>query len=98
VLLLDEPTAALDPRTTRSVEQAISRLKEKGRFTMVIVTHDVEQSRRLGDRTVLLRRGRVVAIGESDKLIDELDPEERAKYLGELETTDDTGQEADSDE
>jgi putative ABC transport system ATP-binding protein len=84
VLLLDEPTTALDPRTTRSVEDAIVGLKKTRKFTMVIVTHDVEQSQRLGDRTMLLRRGKVVAVGESKGLIDRLEPEDRARYLGEL--------------
>ena len=85
VLLLDEPTAALDPRTTRTVEDAILRLKSERGFTMVIVTHDVEQSKRLGDRTVLMREGRVIAVGDSDTIIDDLDPKERNRYLGELE-------------
>ncbi len=85
VLLLDEPTAALDPRTTREVERAILGLKAATNLTMVIVTHDIEQARRLGDRTILLRHGRVVAEGSSASLLDDLDPEERAQYLGELD-------------
>ncbi len=85
VLLMDEPTAALDPRTTREVERAILGLKEESSLTMVIVTHDIDQARRLGDRTILLRHGRVVAEGDSASLLDDLDPEERALYLGELE-------------
>lgn len=85
VLLLDEPTAALDPRRTRDVERAILDLKKTTALTMVIVTHDIEQARRLGDRTILLRRGRVVAEGDSSTLLEDLDPGERARYLGELE-------------
>ncbi len=85
VLLLDEPTAALDPRTTHEVEQAILRMKGAGMFTLVVVTHDLEQAKRLGDRTVLLRLGRVVAEGPSDTLLESLDPEEKGLYLGELE-------------
>ena len=85
VLLLDEPTAALDPRTTHVVEQAILRMKAAGMFTLVVVTHDLEQAKRLGDRTVLLRLGRVVAEGPSDTLMEKLDPKEKGMYLGELE-------------
>ncbi|UCC93258.1 MAG: phosphate ABC transporter ATP-binding protein [Thermoplasmata archaeon] len=85
VLLLDEPTAALDPRRTREVEMSIHELRSASNLTMVIVTHDIEQARRLGDRTVLMRRGRVVAEGDSETLLEDLDPEERARYLGELE-------------
>lgn len=85
VLLLDEPTAALDPRRTRDVERAVKGLAEDPAFTVVVVTHDVEQARRLGNRTVLMRLGRVVAEGESETLLDTMDPEERAIYMGELE-------------
>jgi ABC-type methionine transport system ATPase subunit len=85
VLLLDEPTAALDPRRTRDVEEAIMGLRREGRLTLVVVTHDPDQARRLGDRTVLMRRGRVVAEGASKTLMEELDAEERYQYLGELE-------------
>ncbi len=84
VLLLDEPTAALDPRATRKVEEAIQRLRRDGMLTMVIVTHDIEQAQRLGDRTVLLREGMVIASGDSETFLDKLDPGERAQYLGEL--------------
>jgi len=85
VLLLDEPTAALDPRRTHEVERAILDLKKASTLTLVIVTHDIEQARRLGDRTILLRRGRVVAEGDSSTLLEDLDPGERARYMGELE-------------
>jgi ABC-type phosphate transport system ATPase subunit len=85
VLLLDEPTATLDPRSTKAVERTILRLKEGGRHTMVVVTHDIAQAGRLGDRTILLRRGRVVASGDSGSLMEDMDPEERERYLGELE-------------
>ncbi len=85
VLLLDEPTAALDPRRTRDVERAVLRLSDDPAFTLVVVTHDVEQAARLGDRTVLLRLGRVVAEGDSDTVMDTMDPGERGLYLGELE-------------
>jgi len=84
VLLLDEPTAALDPGRTREVETAILQLKKGTTMTLVIVTHDIEQARRLGDRTIMLRQGRVVAEGDSSTLMEDLDPDERAEYLGEL--------------
>ncbi|MCK5252990.1 MAG: phosphate ABC transporter ATP-binding protein [Thermoplasmata archaeon] len=96
VLLLDEPTAALDPRRTREVERAILDLKKATTLTMVIVTHDIEQARRLGDRTVLLRRGRVVAEGDSSTLLEDLDPDERARYMGELDQWHDDVKEGDA--
>jgi putative ABC transport system ATP-binding protein len=84
VLLLDEPTAALDPRRTREVERSINDLMKGSTLTMVIVTHDIEQAKRLGDRTIMLRRGRVVAEGDSATLLEDLDPKDRTRYLGEL--------------
>jgi ABC-type methionine transport system ATPase subunit len=82
--LLDEPTAALDPRRTMEVERAIQSLKGEADFMMIIVTHDMEQARRLGDRTVLMSRGRIIAEGDSGSLLEDLDPEVRARYMGEL--------------
>lgn len=96
VLLLDEPTAALDPRRIREVERAILDLKKASTLTMVIVTHDIEQARRLGDRTILLRRGRVVAEGDSSTLLEDLDPNERARYMGDLEQWHDDDMEGDA--
>jgi energy-coupling factor transporter ATP-binding protein EcfA2 len=97
VLLLDEPTAALDPRTTRNVEDAINRLREEG-YTMIVVTHDVDQATRLGDRTVMLRQGSVIASGDSDSLIEVLDPEVRAQYMGELRCCHELDEEVTEDE
>jgi putative ABC transport system ATP-binding protein len=82
--LLDEPTAALDPRRTMEVERAIQSLKGEADFMMIIVTHGMEQARRLGDRTVLMGRGRIIAEGDSGSLLEDLDPEVRARYMGEL--------------
>jgi ABC-type branched-subunit amino acid transport system ATPase component len=44
----------------------------------------MEQARRLGDRTVLMSRGRIIAEGDSGSLLEDLDPEVRARYMGEL--------------
>ena len=66
VLLLDEPCSALDVRATRTVEQLLLRLKE--RYTVIIVTHNLAQARRIADRTVFLYNGQVVEEGETEKL------------------------------
>lgn len=58
VLLLDEPTAHLDPTATALIEDALRRARDAG-VTVVLVTHDVGQARRLADRVVFLHRGRV---------------------------------------
>ncbi|MCK4971250.1 MAG: hypothetical protein KAS77_11995, partial [Thermoplasmata archaeon] len=80
------------------VERAIQSLKGDADFMMIIVTHDMEQARRLGDRTVLMRRGRIIAEGDSGSLLENLDPEERARYMGELAHMEHEHKEGDVDE
>lgn len=59
VLLLDEPTAALDERARTAVERTLLDLRDRAFGSMVIVTHDPAQARRLSDRTVALENGRI---------------------------------------
>ncbi|MCY8234875.1 phosphate ABC transporter ATP-binding protein [Priestia endophytica] len=60
VLLLDEITAALDPLSTHEVEDLVLRLNKEENKTIVWVTHDLEQARRVGDLVWLIEDGRVV--------------------------------------
>ncbi|MEA2396785.1 MAG: UDP-glucose/iron transport system ATP-binding protein [Thermoleophilaceae bacterium] len=60
VLLLDEPTSALDEDTRDGVERTLAELGDRTGVSMVMVTHDREQARRMADRIVELRDGRVV--------------------------------------
>lgn len=62
MLLLDEPTASLDPASTQAVEALIDRAHARG-VTVVLVTHDTGQARRMGDDLVFLHAGRVVETG-----------------------------------
>lgn len=66
VLLLDEPTAALDPIATERLEERI--LKLKGRLTLVLVTHNLPQARRLAERTAFFHAGALVEAGETPAL------------------------------
>ena len=68
VLLLDEPTASLDPTSTLTVEKHVQRLKEVQKIAILFVTHDVEQAKRIGDRGVLLVNGQIVDEGPLPKL------------------------------
>jgi putative ABC transport system ATP-binding protein len=61
VLLLDEPTSALDEETRDGVERTLADLRDRTGLSMVVVTHDREQARRLADRIVHLREGRIEA-------------------------------------
>lgn len=62
MLLLDEPTASLDPQATEAIEALIRQTADAG-TGVVLVTHDRDQARRLADEVVFLNRGRVVEAG-----------------------------------
>ncbi len=66
VLLLDEPTSSLDPTTTEKIEQLIRSLAN--RLTVIMVTHDLAQAARIGDRTALFFDGRLVEEGPTEQL------------------------------
>ncbi|MCY0898185.1 MAG: phosphate ABC transporter ATP-binding protein PstB [Firmicutes bacterium] len=61
VLLLDEPTAALDPVSTEKIEELVSNLR--GRYTIVMVTHNLRQAARVSDRTAFFDDGSLVEVG-----------------------------------
>lgn len=63
VLLLDEPTSSLDSETERRIEELLGDLISAYELTCVVVTHDVEQARRLGDRVARFEDGRVTKVG-----------------------------------
>ncbi|MDI9458632.1 phosphate ABC transporter ATP-binding protein PstB [Candidatus Darwinibacter acetoxidans] len=66
VLLMDEPTSALDPISTAKIEELVSTLKEK--YTVVIVTHNMQQALRIADRTVFFLHGEIVESGPTERL------------------------------
>ncbi len=68
VLLLDEPTSSLDPGTTEIVEDLLRDLAPQ--LTMVIVTHNLAQARRVAENTAFLYNGRLVEAGETKRLFD----------------------------
>jgi phosphate transport system ATP-binding protein len=80
VLLLDEPTSSLDPVATESIEALIRTLVP--RLTVVIVTHNLAQARRVSDRTVFLNAGRLVEHGDTQQVFENPAEEETARYIG----------------
>ena len=64
VLLMDEPCSALDPRSTASIEALIRELRNQ--FTIVIVTHNMQQAARVSDITAFFYEGRLVECGPTD--------------------------------
>jgi phosphate transport system ATP-binding protein len=66
VLLMDEPASALDPIATQKIEDLIYELKE--RYTIVIVTHNMQQAARVSDHTAFFYMGELIEFGETDAL------------------------------
>jgi phosphate transport system ATP-binding protein len=66
VLLLDEPCSALDPISTAKVEELIAELKDD--YTVVIVTHNMQQAARVSDYTAYMYLGELIEFGETDRL------------------------------
>jgi phosphate transport system ATP-binding protein len=66
VLLLDEPTSALDPISTAKVEELVARLKAD--FTIVIVTHNMQQASRISDNTAFMYLGELVEYGPTAEI------------------------------
>ncbi len=73
VLLMDEPTSALDPISTSKIEELAMQLKE--RYTIVIVTHNMQQAVRISDRTAFFLLGELIECGETERLFSQ--PEDR---------------------
>ena len=66
VLLMDEPTSALDPISTSKIEELAASLKEK--YTIVIVTHNMQQAVRISDKTAFFLLGELVECGNTERL------------------------------
>ncbi|MBO0776387.1 MAG: phosphate ABC transporter ATP-binding protein [Actinobacteria bacterium] len=79
VLLLDEPTSSLDPVATESIEALIRSLVP--RLTVIIVTHNLAQARRVADRTIFLNQGRLVEHGKTQQVFENPAEEETAHYV-----------------
>jgi phosphate transport system ATP-binding protein len=79
VLLLDEPTSSLDPVATESIEALVRTLVPD--ITVIIVTHNLAQARRVSDDTVFLNKGRLVEHGDTTQLFENPKEEETAHYV-----------------
>jgi phosphate transport system ATP-binding protein len=66
VILMDEPCSALDPASTARIEDLLYELRQ--RYTIVIVTHNMQQAARVSDRTAFLENGHLIEYGETDQV------------------------------
>ena len=66
VILLDEPTSALDPISSAQIERMLMELKNE--YTMIIVTHNMQQASRISDNTAFFLSGELIEFGETSQI------------------------------
>lgn len=79
VILMDEPTSALDPIATAKIEDLAQKLKDK--YTVVIVTHNMQQASRISDYTGFMFMGKLIEFAETDKVFTNPDQELTERYI-----------------
>jgi phosphate transport system ATP-binding protein len=79
VVLMDEPASALDPIATSKVEETITELKQD--YTIVIVTHNMQQASRISDETAFLYMGRLVEMNPTDELFTRPEKDRTEAYV-----------------
>src|SRR5438093_11724814 len=79
VLLMDEPCSALDPIATAKIEELIYQLKAQ--YTIVTVTHNMQQAGRISDYTAFLYIGRLIEFGPTTKILTNPSEQQTAEYM-----------------
>ncbi len=79
VLLMDEPTSALDPISTARIEELIDELKE--RYTIIIVTHNMQQAARVSEFTGFFYIGKLIEFGQTEKIFTNPDVKQTEDYI-----------------
>ncbi len=79
VLLMDEPTSALDPISTAKIEELIEELKKD--YTIIIVTHNMQQAARISDETAFFYLGNLIEYNKTDKIFTNPDVKQTEDYI-----------------
>lgn len=79
VILMDEPTSALDPISTLKVEELVQELKKN--YSIIIVTHNMQQAARISDKTAFFLNGEVIEYSDTDKLFSNPDDKRTEDYI-----------------
>ncbi len=79
ILLMDEPTSALDPVSTNKIEELICRLKEK--YTIIIVTHNMQQAKRISDVTSFFLLGEAIEVDRTENIFNNPKNQKTADYV-----------------
>lgn len=85
LLLLDEPTANIDPATTGEIEKMLIKINRNENTTIVLITHNLAQARRVCDRCIFLEKGRLIEEGRAEEMLSSPKEERTRKFVaGEL--------------
>jgi phosphate transport system ATP-binding protein len=79
ILLMDEPCSALDPISTLEIEELIRQLKQS--YTIIIVTHNMQQAGRVADRTAFFLLGRIIEEGNTSEFFSRPKKKETEEYI-----------------
>ncbi len=79
IILMDEPASALDPISTAKIEELIHELKKK--YTLLVVTHNMQQAARISDNTAFLYMGELIEYGDTKKIFTAPDSEQTENYI-----------------
>ena len=79
ILLMDESTASLDPVSSAAIEELIMKLKEK--YTIIMVTHNMQQARRISDKTAFFYLGELIEYGKTEKIFTTPKNERTYRYI-----------------
>ena len=79
ILLMDEPTSALDPISTSRIEELVTELKEK--YTIIMVTHNMQQAVRVSDHTAFFLLGELVEFGKTDDIFSQPQDKRTEDYI-----------------
>ncbi len=79
IMLMDEPCSALDPKSTARIEELIAELREQ--YTIIIVTHNMQQAGRVSDRTAFFMEGRLVEVGTTAQVFTKPADQETEDYI-----------------
>ena len=79
VLLMDEPASALDPIATQKIEELVRKLRN--RYTIIIVTHNMQQAARVSDVTAFFYMGKLIEVGKTDKLFTKPELKQTEDYI-----------------
>ena len=81
LLILDEPTASMDIETTLSAEELVREYSERTGATVLIITHELKQARRVSDFVMFFDKGEIVSAGETNKTLDDPSDERLKEFI-----------------